>query len=115
MWTPKENFETAEMYFGFEGEKGKKPKIIAYKNPFVIRTSSLKHEWYQDWHEDFHLVKEKCYFKHEYYVAGFQIRTFDKGTYDMYVKFPIICERYKSIRERRQKKVIIKKLKLIVK
>ena len=115
MTSPEENFEIGGMYYGFEGEKGKKPKIISCKSPFVQKSNLNDVQWYQDWHEDFHLVKEKKYFKYEYYVTTFEIQSYEEGVYNLYIKFPIISNRFKGIMERRQEKVIIKELKLIVK
>ena len=116
MWTPKENFETDEIYYGFESNKSKKkPKIIDYKNPFVKKSNLPPPYFYIDWWDDYHIVKEKRYFKHEVYVTGLEVETYDKGTYDLYIKFPIMCEKYKNIKERRQKKVTIKKLQIVVK
>lgn len=114
MFKPKENFTTNDMYFGFEGNKGEKPSFIKYNNPFVVSTNCPEIKYLIDWHEDFHLKNEKHFYKYEYYVYGFDIETKKTGVYDLYIKFPIICDRYRDIKERRQEKVIVKKLNVIV-
>ena len=99
----KENFETDEVYYGFESSNAKKkPKVINYKNPFVKKSNLPDPNYYIDWWDDYHIVKNKKFFTPEVYVTGLEIETYDKGTYDLYIKLPIICERYKTIKERKR-------------
>lgn len=112
---PRENFETDEIYYGFDTINGGiKPKIISYKNPFIKKSNLEEPRFYKDWWDDFHLVKQKKYFRPEVYVTAFEIGTHDEGTYNLYIKLSISCDQFKSIKERRQKKVTITHLRVIV-
>ena len=77
---PKVNYYENEHYFGCEGDLTKKPKVIKYSNPFLLK-HNLQITYYQDWHQYYHLQTGKNRIKDEVYVGGFIVRTFAKGEY----------------------------------
>lgn len=93
---PKLNFHENEQYIGFEVENGRKdkrkPEIIKYYNPFVLRgqeregdpMSNKNH--YIDWWKCYHIGTNKDRIKDEVYVSGYIVQTYDEGNYDVNVE-----------------------------
>jgi hypothetical protein len=83
------HLKVRDSQFQFGGEKGKKPTILKYKNPYF-----KKHiQWYldeaYDWHGIYHLIGSRRMYKDITYVDGFEIQTHKKGTYPFNMEFTV--------------------------
>lgn len=88
-YRPRVNYFEDMHYFGCEGELTKKPKIINYSNPFILK-DNLQRIYYVDWHQYYHLITNKNRIRDEVYVDGFELQTFEEGEYEanVYVHTP---------------------------
>lgn len=92
-------FQIKHRYFGFKESGERKKPDIEYKDIFVTNRFP-EIEYFIDWHGCCHLTEQAFWFKDEYYVISFSITTYEVGDYIFSVKFHIVYDGYKEVRER---------------
>jgi hypothetical protein len=82
------DFNTAQVYFGFEGDEDDRPKVLEYCNRFIVKghrrhviPGEGKYEDYTDKYHYYHAVEAIQWSKDDVKAMGFKIKTRSPGLY----------------------------------
>lgn len=105
---PKLDLEVRDSQYSFSNDGGKKKPIInMYENLFYDK-GGIK--WFEedlktDWWGNYHLSGKRIMFKDVAYMDGFEITTYDKGSYTFNMEYVVVAKNYNGMSKEKTKDV----------